>query len=144
MLGDDAVTGQLYGELKGYVGAQSAEAIQSMMQSANKPDQGVLATVVGFVTLIVAVPSAAAGGGFPPREVHTAARGIGRVTNGMGRKSQRLKLPFASGCGVHFARVSAGRPTNPQGHPRTFPRAPVDPPRPAQQIRRGMGEGPTH
>ncbi|MES2925124.1 MAG: YihY/virulence factor BrkB family protein, partial [Verrucomicrobiota bacterium] len=53
VLGEEAVTGQLYGELKSYVGAQSAEAIQSMVESASKPSQGVIATVTGFVMLML-------------------------------------------------------------------------------------------
>ena len=53
VFGDKAVTGQLYGELKGYMGAQSAGAIQSMVESASKPSQGVMATVTGFVMLIL-------------------------------------------------------------------------------------------
>ena len=53
VLGQEAVSGQLYGELKSYMGAQSAEAIQSMVQSASKPSQGVIATVTGFVLLIL-------------------------------------------------------------------------------------------
>ncbi len=53
VMGDEAVAGQLYGELKGYVGAQSAEAIQSMVESASKPSQGVMATVTGFVMLLL-------------------------------------------------------------------------------------------
>lgn len=53
VLGEKAVSGQLYGELKVYMGPQSAEAIQSMVQSASKPAEGVVATVIGFVMLIL-------------------------------------------------------------------------------------------
>ncbi len=53
VLGEEAVTGELYGGLKSYVGAQSAEAIQSMVESASKPSQGVVATVSGFVMLLL-------------------------------------------------------------------------------------------
>ncbi|RYD24313.1 MAG: YihY/virulence factor BrkB family protein [Verrucomicrobiaceae bacterium] len=48
----EAVSGQLYGELRNYVGAQSAEALQSMVQSASKPAQSTLAAIIGFVTLL--------------------------------------------------------------------------------------------
>ncbi|MBK1817999.1 YihY family inner membrane protein [Luteolibacter yonseiensis] len=51
--GTEAVSGQLYDELRGYVGAQSAAALQSMVQSASKPAQGIWATVAGFVMLMV-------------------------------------------------------------------------------------------
>lgn len=53
VLGTEAVTGRLYGELKGYVGAQSSAAIQSMVESASKPSQGVIATMLGFVMLLL-------------------------------------------------------------------------------------------
>lgn len=53
VLGEEAVTGELYGGLKNYVGAQSAAAIQSMVESASKPSQGVMATVAGFVMLLL-------------------------------------------------------------------------------------------
>lgn len=53
VMGRDAATGQLYGELKNYVGAAPADALQSMVQSANKPAQGILATVIGFATLLL-------------------------------------------------------------------------------------------
>ena len=52
-LGEKAVTGQLYGELKGYVGSPSAAAIQSMVESASKPSHSVVATIAGFVMLIL-------------------------------------------------------------------------------------------
>ncbi|RYD76898.1 MAG: YihY/virulence factor BrkB family protein, partial [Verrucomicrobiaceae bacterium] len=48
----EAVSGQLYGDLRGYVGAQSAEALQSMVESASKPAQSTVAAVVGFVTML--------------------------------------------------------------------------------------------
>jgi membrane protein len=53
VLGEEAVRGQLYGELKEYLGAQSAEAIQSMVQSASKPAHGMWATVVGTATILI-------------------------------------------------------------------------------------------
>lgn len=53
MIGKDAATGQLYGDLKNYVGAGPADALQSMVESANKPAQGIIATVVGFGALLL-------------------------------------------------------------------------------------------
>lgn len=53
VLGEEAVTGELYGGLRSYVGAQSAAAIQSMVESASKPSQGIIATVAGFVMLLL-------------------------------------------------------------------------------------------
>ncbi|MES2661409.1 MAG: YhjD/YihY/BrkB family envelope integrity protein [Verrucomicrobiota bacterium] len=53
VLGEEAVSGRLYGDLKGHVGAATAEALQSMVKSANKPAQGVVATVTGFAMLLL-------------------------------------------------------------------------------------------
>lgn len=53
VFGEQAISGKLYGQLRGYVGPQSAEAIQSMVQSASKPTQGVVATSIGFILMIV-------------------------------------------------------------------------------------------
>lgn len=53
VLGDKADTGQLYDELTSYVGPQSAEAIQTLVQGASKPTQGVMATVLGLGILIL-------------------------------------------------------------------------------------------
>jgi membrane protein len=53
VFGDKAVTGQLYGQLSGYMGPSSAEAIQSMVQSSSKPTQGVIAALTGLILLIV-------------------------------------------------------------------------------------------
>ncbi len=53
VLGYEAVTGQLYDQMRQYVGQRGAEAIQSMVESAAKPAHGIVATVVGFVTLML-------------------------------------------------------------------------------------------
>lgn len=53
VFGADAVRGELFGQLKQYVGARSAESIQLMVQSAAKPAQGVMAAAVGVVVLLV-------------------------------------------------------------------------------------------
>jgi membrane protein len=53
VFGQDAVQGQIVGQLSGLIGEQSAETIQGMLQSVSAPKQGVLATVVGVVVLLV-------------------------------------------------------------------------------------------
>jgi len=53
VFGEKAVSGELYGELSGYMGPSTAGAIESMVQSASKPTQGVVATVSGLMMLIV-------------------------------------------------------------------------------------------
>lgn len=52
-LGQEAVRGQLGPLLQSYIGAQAADAVQSMIQSASKPSEGWLGAVVGFVTLLL-------------------------------------------------------------------------------------------
>ena len=53
VLGADAVRGHLDDQLKSYIGAQAAESVQSMVQSASKPSDGWMGAVIGFVTLML-------------------------------------------------------------------------------------------
>ncbi len=53
VFGDEAARGQIVGTIGGLVGQQGAEAIQSMIQNASKPSTGILATIIGFVTLFL-------------------------------------------------------------------------------------------
>lgn len=50
--GEEAVRGQLYGQLKDLVGAKASEAIQSMVQSTSQPAKSWTATIVGLVVLL--------------------------------------------------------------------------------------------
>jgi membrane protein len=51
--GREAVQGQLVGELRGLLGPQGAEAVQTMIANAGKRQgSGILATVVGLVTIL--------------------------------------------------------------------------------------------
>jgi membrane protein len=53
VFGEQAVSGQLYGQLRSYVGPQSAVAIESMVRSASKPTQGVVASGIGLLLLLL-------------------------------------------------------------------------------------------
>lgn len=53
MLGHEAVTGQLQAGIKSYVGEQAAISVQAMVESASKPAHGIVATLVGFLTLLL-------------------------------------------------------------------------------------------
>ncbi|HBJ85695.1 MAG TPA: hypothetical protein DDZ88_17835 [Verrucomicrobiales bacterium] len=53
MLGDEAVAGQLKAEMKGYIGAPAAAALQSMVESASEPADSVTATITGFIVLLL-------------------------------------------------------------------------------------------
>ncbi|HTA18355.1 MAG TPA: YihY/virulence factor BrkB family protein [Polyangia bacterium] len=52
-LGPTAAEGKIVAQLSGLLGAQAAEAIQTMLAKASHHGGGVIATVVGFVTLVV-------------------------------------------------------------------------------------------
>jgi membrane protein len=52
VLGREAAEGKIVEQIGGLVGKQSAAAIQSMIQAANRPSKGILASVIGIVTLI--------------------------------------------------------------------------------------------
>ena len=51
--GAEAVRGELYMEIRGLVGSQAAEAIQSMVQSTSRPEKSLMATAIGIVTLLL-------------------------------------------------------------------------------------------
>lgn len=53
VFGEDAVRGELVGQIDQLVGRQGAEAIQEMLANAQKPGRGLVASIVGFVTLLV-------------------------------------------------------------------------------------------
>jgi len=55
--GKQAAQGELFGEIKGMVGATGAEAIEQMVRNASKPGHGILASLVGFVALIFGASS---------------------------------------------------------------------------------------
>ena len=49
----DAVQDQLDNQIRGLVGAQTAETVQELVASADRPDTGIIATVIGVVTLFL-------------------------------------------------------------------------------------------
>jgi membrane protein len=53
VFGKEAVEGRITYEIQGLVGAESARAVQTMIQSAHKPAHGVIASIVGVVILLV-------------------------------------------------------------------------------------------
>jgi membrane protein len=57
-LGEEAVTGELYGQLSGLLGPEGAETIQNMVQNSNRQQKGLLATVIGTATLLVSATGA--------------------------------------------------------------------------------------
>ena len=49
--GAEAVNGHLSEQLKGFVGPQASEAIETMVKSTSRPSQSLMATIVGMVVL---------------------------------------------------------------------------------------------
>lgn len=53
IFGAEAVQGQLDDQLRGVMGAVPAKAVQSLVQSTAQPSQGLVAAILGFLTLLV-------------------------------------------------------------------------------------------
>lgn len=56
--GDEAVRGQIVGQVASLIGRDGAEAIQAILQRASEPREGIAATVLGAVGLILATTGA--------------------------------------------------------------------------------------
>ena len=50
--GRDAVTGELYGQIRGLIGSDGASAVQTMVENAYKDRHGLIPTMIGIGTLI--------------------------------------------------------------------------------------------
>jgi membrane protein len=53
VFGQEAARGEIFEQLRGLIGAEGAVAVQGLLESVSKPKEGVLATVVGIVVLLV-------------------------------------------------------------------------------------------
>ena len=53
VFGTKAVEGRITDQIQGLVGAESAHAVQTMIQSAHKPAHGLIATIFGVVILLL-------------------------------------------------------------------------------------------
>lgn len=53
VFGQEAAQGAMVGQLRGMMGDQAAEAVQTMIASASGKTSGILATIIGLVTLLV-------------------------------------------------------------------------------------------
>ena len=52
VFGREAVEGQLFGQIRGFVGDTGAAAIQEMIKSASSPTAGIISAIIGVVTLL--------------------------------------------------------------------------------------------
>src|SRR5436309_13651047 len=53
LFGKEAARGQILAQIQGIVGPEVAGAIQGMLESAHKPSSGILATLLGLLTLLL-------------------------------------------------------------------------------------------
>ena len=53
VFGQDAARGAIMEQLGGLIGDQSAQAVQGLLQAADKPKTGLVSTIIGFVVLLV-------------------------------------------------------------------------------------------
>lgn len=51
--GVEAAQSQIVAEIEGFIGHDSAVALQAIIESARKPEAGVIATIVGLITLLI-------------------------------------------------------------------------------------------
>lgn len=51
--GDEAVRGELTGALQGLMGEEGAKAVESLLAAASQPKEGIIATVIGIIVLIL-------------------------------------------------------------------------------------------
>ena len=53
LFGQEAVRGEIFAQLRGLMGAEAAAAIESVLASARRPEDGIVATVIGVVVLLI-------------------------------------------------------------------------------------------
>ena len=53
VFGDEAARGALFSELRGLTGEEGARAVEGMVQAADKPREGALATLIGVAVLLL-------------------------------------------------------------------------------------------
>lgn len=51
--GVEAAQGQIVGEVRGFIGEESAKTLQTVIESARRPESGIIATIVGLITLLI-------------------------------------------------------------------------------------------
>jgi len=53
VFGAEAARGEIFGQLAGLIGAEGAKAVEGLLQAADRPTQGTVATIIGVVTLLL-------------------------------------------------------------------------------------------
>ena len=57
VFGEDAARGEIFGQLNGFMGSEAAAAIQSLLESVNKPAEGAVGTIVGIILVLIGATS---------------------------------------------------------------------------------------
>lgn len=57
LFGADAARGAIFNQLQGLLGPQSAQAVQSLLESVNRPADGLIGTVVGLALMLLGATS---------------------------------------------------------------------------------------
>jgi membrane protein len=57
VFGDDAARGEIFEQLRGLMGDEGAAAVEKLVQSADRPQGGVVATVIGVLMLLLGATS---------------------------------------------------------------------------------------
>lgn len=53
VFGEEAVRGEIFGQLQGLMGDQGAQAVQGLLESVSEPKEGIAGTVIGTVLLLI-------------------------------------------------------------------------------------------
>ena len=53
LFGIDAARGEIFAQLRGLMGDEGARVVQQLLESVSRPEQGLIGTVVGLVTLLI-------------------------------------------------------------------------------------------
>ena len=99
VFGEQAAEGQIVGQIQGLIGPQGAEAVQGLIENANRPSGGIAATIIGVITLLL-------GGMGVFNQLRGALNSIWEVSppavNGIKANLRRRVLPFVMVLGVGF------------------------------------------
>jgi membrane protein len=57
VFGAEAARGEIFGQLRGLMGADAAKAVEDLLTSVSEPKEGIAATVIGIVLLLVGATS---------------------------------------------------------------------------------------
>ncbi|SCY80477.1 membrane protein [Nitrosospira sp. Nl5] len=53
VFGEEAVRGEIFGQLQGLMGDQGAKAVQGLLESVSEPKEGIAGTIIGAILLLI-------------------------------------------------------------------------------------------